>query len=143
MFICSHVKAPIDLSDLSERGNYIKGEYFIIIDLIGVMRGAWEIFSRVAIKGLQNYGEFSQSASLWMKLYKHENKSTALLHRKSIFDSKHTNITMLYAFTSKGPIDQVICFHVKGPIDLSEGMYYLKYFIISDLIGVTWGLGEF
>ena len=66
-----------------------------------------------------------------MKLCKHENKSTALLHRKSIFDSKHKNITMF------------ICFHVKRPIDLSEGMYYVKYFIISDLIGVTWGLEEF
>ena len=36
-----------------------------------------------------------------------------------------------------------ICFHVKAPIDLSECVYYLKYFIIIDLIAVTWGLGEF
>ena len=58
------------------------------------------------------------------ELCKLEKKSTIASIK---YFSKHRNITMF------------ICFHVKAPIDLSERVYYLKYFIIIDLIAVTSG----
>ena len=61
------------------------------------------------------------------ELCKLEKKSTIASIK---YFSKHRNITMF------------ICFHVKAPIDLSERVYYLKYFIIIDLIAVTWGVGR-
>ena len=119
MFISSHVEAPIELS---ERGYYI--EYFIIIDLIGVTRRGWRILaespSRVC-KIMEN------SPNLRVYGWSYVNTGISPLYYTSIKHFSKRRYTTLF-----------ICFHVKGPIDLSEGMYYLKDFIIIDLVAVTW-----
>ena len=77
--------------------------------------------------GLQNYRQYSQSPSVYIRLCKQDKNFTIASIK---YFSKHRNKTMF------------ICFHVKTPIDLSERVIdYLKYFIIIDLIAATWGWG--
>ena len=45
--------------------------FYCVYKVLSKQKGSGVNFSRVAVKGLQNYayGEFSQSGGVWMKLY--------------------------------------------------------------------------
>ena len=53
---------------------------------------------------------------------------------------KKSTIASIKYFSKHRNITRFIWFHVKAPSDLSERVYYLKYFIIIHLIAVTRGL---
>ena len=73
---------------------------------------------------MQSYRQYAQSPSVYIRLCKQDKNFTIASIK---YFSKHTNKTMF------------ICFHLSTY--QSAWIDYLKYFIIIDLIAVTWGWG--